>query len=184
MGAETPSRTAAWVAAARGMGALLPDLARLADDPYGLAFASPRLARIVDAARARGAGALVTLPGIGEWVLYMQVRTRLLDDAVRAFAAAGGPQLVAELPAALAAAGHDPARPTITLRERRDHVPQRGGHRRVGARRRRIQRAGLEAGLPAALARRVGDPESRVADALRESVAHSSSDGLSGGFGA
>jgi len=36
----TPSRTAQFVAAARGMGRLLPEAARIADDPYGMAFSS------------------------------------------------------------------------------------------------------------------------------------------------
>lgn len=97
----TPSLTARWVAAARGGGALLPDGARLAEDPYGAAFTSQRLQRLVDSARARGPSAVATMPGVGEWVLYMQVRTRLLDDAVREFARAGGRQAV------LLGAGYD-----------------------------------------------------------------------------
>lgn len=172
---QTPSRTAAWVAAARAAGMLLPDEVRLADDPYGAAFASSRLQALIDRARHRGPSAAVTIPGLGEWVLYMQVRTRVLDDAVRDFAAEGGRQLVilgagydcralrlpeledaavfevdhpatqghkqitlerlgarsparylhwnfetrplAQLPAALADAGHDRAAPTLTLWE-------------------------------------------------------------------
>lgn len=166
---DTPSRTAAWVAAARGLGALLPPAARLVDDPYGVAFASPRLARAIDSA---GAKALLVIPGMRHWVVYMQVRTRVIDDAVRAFLAGGGRQVVVlgagydtralrlgldavweidhpatqghkqrvldrlgarspahyvtwnfetdpldDLPAALAAAGHDRARPTFTIWE-------------------------------------------------------------------
>lgn len=169
---DTPSRTAQWVAAARGLGRLLPDAARLADDPYGVAFSSPRLARLLDAHCPR---VLARAPGLEPWILYMQVRTRLIDDAVRAFAADGGAQLVVlgagydcralrlpelaaarvyeidhpatqghkratlarlgvasparyvtwdfeaqpldELPDALAAAGHDRARPTLTIWE-------------------------------------------------------------------
>lgn len=88
---DTPSRTAQWVAAARGMGMLLPDDQRIAEDPYGLAFASPKLARVIDERRPR---TLAHLPFLKHWVAYMQVRTRLLDDAVRAFAAAGGRQVV------------------------------------------------------------------------------------------
>lgn len=91
---QTPSRTAAWVAAARAAGMLLPDEVRLADDPYGAAFTSPRIQRLIDRARERGPSAAVTIPGLGEWVLYMQVRTRVLDDAVRDFASDGGRQLV------------------------------------------------------------------------------------------
>src|SRR5262245_44315981 len=91
----TPSRTAAWVAAARGLGRLLPPDVRLADDPYGTAFvASPRLARFVVRAQEAGPRWLATVPGLREWILYMQVRTRVLDDAVRAFVAGGGRQVV------------------------------------------------------------------------------------------
>ncbi|HVK85847.1 MAG TPA: SAM-dependent methyltransferase [Kofleriaceae bacterium] len=88
---DTPSRTAQWVAAARGMGMLLPADQRIADDPYGLAFASPTLARMLDERRPR---ALAHLPFFKHWVAYMQVRTRLLDDAARAFVASGGRQIV------------------------------------------------------------------------------------------
>jgi methyltransferase (TIGR00027 family) len=94
---QTPSRTAAWVAAARAAGMLLPEEIRIADDIYGAAFASPRLQHLLDRARGgsgRGSSAAVNIPGLGEWVLYMQVRTRVLDDAVRDFAAEGGRQLV------------------------------------------------------------------------------------------
>lgn len=94
----TPSRTAAWVAAARSMGSLLPEGVRLADDPYGAAFSSPRLARLLERGRPRP---LAAMPGIRTWIVYMQVRTRLLDDAVRAFCAGGGRQLV------LLGAGYD-----------------------------------------------------------------------------
>lgn len=169
---DTPSRTAQWVAAARGLGMLLPSDVRLAEDPYGLQFSSARLARMLD---ARSPRALAVMPGIKPWVVYMQVRTRVLDDAIRAFVAGGGHQVVVlgagfdtralrlpeladasvfevdhpatqrhkratlerigvtsparyvtwdfetrpldELPDALAEAGHDPTRPTITIWE-------------------------------------------------------------------
>ena len=84
-----PSRTAQWVAAARHMGMMLPQDVRLAEDPYGALFSSPRAARLL--ARAPR---LATLPGLGTWVIYMQVRTRVIDDEVRAFVARGGRQLV------------------------------------------------------------------------------------------
>ena len=55
---DTPSRTAAWVAAARHLGRLLPERLRLADDPFGAAFTSPVLAQLIeqaiDEAIARG----------------------------------------------------------------------------------------------------------------------------------
>lgn len=168
----TPSRTAAWVAAARTLGRGLPPALQLADDPYGIAFGG----KILPAISGRlPSDLLVKVPGLREWVLYMQVRTRVLDDAVRAFAARGGDQIVllgagydcralrlteiaeaaifevdhpatqqhkrevldglgvvspaqylswqflerpmGELPAALAALGHDASRPTLTLWE-------------------------------------------------------------------
>jgi methyltransferase (TIGR00027 family) len=94
---DAPSRTAQWVAAARGMGRLLPEAVRIADDPYGLAFASPSIARLVDRTRDQRptrANAIAHVPGLSLWIAYMQVRTRLIDDAVRAFVAAGGRQVV------------------------------------------------------------------------------------------
>jgi methyltransferase (TIGR00027 family) len=98
---ETPSRTAAWVAAARGLGRMLPLDVRLADDPYGVAFAGRRLARFLALVEQRGAKWLATMPGLSHWILYMQVRTRVLDDEVRRFVAGGGRQLV------LLGAGYD-----------------------------------------------------------------------------
>lgn len=78
---DTPSRTAAFVAATRSLGKWLPDDVRIADDPYGLAFAtSPRLAALIE----RAPHGLAKIPGLKEWIIHMQVRTRLLDDAARA----------------------------------------------------------------------------------------------------
>jgi methyltransferase (TIGR00027 family) len=94
---DAPSRTAQWVAAARGMGRLLPESVRLADDPYGLAFSSSGIARLVDRTRDTRpdrAEAIARVPGLRLWIVYMQVRTRLIDDAVRGFVASGGCQLV------------------------------------------------------------------------------------------
>lgn len=88
---DTPSRTAQWVAAARGLGMLLPDDVRVADDPYGLAFTSTRLATLL---AERGPKALAQLPGMRTWIVYMQLRTKLLDDAVRNFVEDGGDQVV------------------------------------------------------------------------------------------
>jgi methyltransferase (TIGR00027 family) len=78
------------------MGMMLPQDVRLAEDPYGALFSSPRAARVL-----AHAPRLATLPGLGTWVIYMQVRTRVIDDEVRAFAARGGRQLV------LLGAGYD-----------------------------------------------------------------------------
>ncbi len=88
---DTPSRTAQWVAAARGLGMLLPDGVRIADDPYGVAFASTRMQKILAERRPT---VLAQMPGFKTWIAYMQVRTKLLDDAVRNFVDAGGRQVV------------------------------------------------------------------------------------------
>lgn len=91
---DTPSRTAQWVAAARGLGRLLPEAVRIADDPYGLAFSSSGVAGLVNRSHGERAEAVARIPGVSWWIMYMQVRTRLIDDAVRAFVAGGGRQLV------------------------------------------------------------------------------------------
>lgn len=99
MKADSASHTAAAVAAARGLGARLPPEAQLAPDPYGLAFSYPRLGKALSTGPL--AHALLWAAPLRRWILYMQVRTRVLDDALRAFAAAGGEQLV------LLGAGYD-----------------------------------------------------------------------------
>ena len=100
MKATTPSRTAAWVAVARGMARELPREAQLAIDPYGTAFEQgmrPKLHHLL----ARIHVPVHRLPWVTTWILYMQVRTRVIDDALRAFLAAGGRQVV------LLGAGYD-----------------------------------------------------------------------------
>src|SRR5262245_50432517 len=91
---DRPSGTASWVAGCRGLGALLlPDEARLIDDPYGVRFGGPaaaalaRLAAVAPAAARRGGRYLRPL---ARFLLYMQVRTRALDDALLDFARGGG----------------------------------------------------------------------------------------------
>lgn len=83
---DRPSLTAAWVAACRSFGVLLPEHERLADDPDGARFAgttglfrTPRLARVLFPRRA---------------IVYMQVRTRAIDDALLEFVRGGGSQVV------------------------------------------------------------------------------------------
>jgi methyltransferase (TIGR00027 family) len=92
------SVTAKIVAAARALAPLLPDDARLVTDPYAAraltrvaAEALGALAASPTPLRALVQGAL--LPAL-PWTLYMQVRTRALDDALRAFGRDGGRQVV------------------------------------------------------------------------------------------
>jgi methyltransferase (TIGR00027 family) len=90
---DRPSATAAWVAACRTLGSKLPKEARLADDPYGASFAGRGVELF-----ARSAPRLTTLP-FWPFALYMQVRTRAIDDVLRAFAmergaADGGSQVL------------------------------------------------------------------------------------------
>lgn len=112
---DTPSRTAAWVAAARQLGLLLPEDVRLVDDPYGAAFTSRWIGSMIEQAAAgddgsqapldvalrRLRGPLAAMPGLRRWILYMQVRTRVIDDLLRELVACGCPQVV------LLGAGYD-----------------------------------------------------------------------------
>jgi methyltransferase (TIGR00027 family) len=97
---DSPSRTAAFVAAARQLGQLLPDNVRLVDDPYGVAFASPAVGRWLERETDR-LRPLAAMPGMRQWILYMQVRTRVIDDALRDHVTGGCRQLV------LLGAGYD-----------------------------------------------------------------------------
>ncbi len=92
-----PSRTAKFVAATRALGALLPEEAQLIDDPYGARVAGAGVSRLV--ALSRRAPSLRPLLRVAAapmlpMIAYMQVRTRLIDDCVRRFAAFGGAQIV------------------------------------------------------------------------------------------
>ncbi|MBS2011648.1 MAG: SAM-dependent methyltransferase [Deltaproteobacteria bacterium] len=90
---EHASFTAGYVAACRGLGAALPAEARLVDDPYAARFLGSVAGRAVVGLRgARGLSA--ELASFLPLVLYMQVRTRVLDEAVERFAAGGGRQVV------------------------------------------------------------------------------------------
>jgi len=93
---ESPSRTAAAVAVARGLAELLPPEAQLARDPYGAAFSYRGVREHLGKLRP-----LAETRVMKAWILYMQVRTRVIDDALRAFLAAGGRQVV------LLGAGYD-----------------------------------------------------------------------------
>ncbi len=91
------SRTAAWVAAARTLGSLLPEELVIARDPYGIRFASPRLqtlARTLQGASRLSRRLLLGLGPVTDLLLWMQLRTRVLDDLTVDYLAAGGRQLV------------------------------------------------------------------------------------------
>ncbi|MFO0553897.1 MAG: SAM-dependent methyltransferase [Polyangiaceae bacterium] len=94
---DASSFTAAWVAACRGASDLLPEDARLVEDAYGLAFAGPIYERVARVGRAAPALTRSVLPFTGPLIqsmLWMQLRTRALDDHLRAFVAAGGAAVV------------------------------------------------------------------------------------------
>ena len=100
-----PSRTAAFVAALRGLGALLPKGAQLIDDPFGARFAGHSVARLDRIARrdprvARRIFGAVLRPLLGG-ALWLQLRTRVLDEALLRFAREGGTQVL------LLGAGYD-----------------------------------------------------------------------------
>jgi methyltransferase (TIGR00027 family) len=90
--ANEPSFTAAWVAALRGLGDLLPREVRLSEDPFGLRFSAPYVERVAGAARR--------FPGVAaralsrDHVLQIQIRTRVLDDELLGFVARGGRQVI------------------------------------------------------------------------------------------
>jgi methyltransferase (TIGR00027 family) len=91
---QEPSFTASWVAGWRGLGHLLGD-DQLADDPYGAHFGGRWAEALSRAGATPGVRAgLIRVPQIANWVGYMQVRTRLFDDELRSFLAAGGRQVV------------------------------------------------------------------------------------------
>lgn len=92
------SFTAAFVAACRGLSPLLPKNVRLVDDPLGARVAGRAFATTVDVLAQSPtlvrALAWVPLAPLFPWAVYMQVRTKALDDALRAFVAGGGRQVV------------------------------------------------------------------------------------------
>src|SRR5262249_33277528 len=120
-----PSFSAAWVAACRSLGAKLPEDARLADDPYGAWFAGRRAAFL-----ARALPRVATRP-LWPAARYMQVRTRVVDDALRACVRAGGRQVL------LLGAGYD-ARATRLAPELEGARVFEVDHAATQARKRRI----------------------------------------------
>jgi methyltransferase (TIGR00027 family) len=104
MKSHRPSTTAAIVAAARNLAAILPEAAQLANDPHGLQFAGPLAALLGRAAASRPTWLRLLLPPHSRrefGVLWLQLRTRALDDMVRQFVAKGGRQVL------LLGAGYD-----------------------------------------------------------------------------
>ena len=96
MKADRPSFTAAWVAALRGLGPTLGPRAQLVEDTYGARFAGPtaQAAALVAARAPRLARAIARLPSLRRQLLWLQLRTRALDDEVRAFVSSGGRQVI------------------------------------------------------------------------------------------
>lgn len=83
------------MATCRGLGRALPESARLVDDPFGARCAGPALGRAAELAVWRpGDPVRAAMAAALPFVLYMQVRTRALDDVVERFARAGGTQVV------------------------------------------------------------------------------------------
>lgn len=91
-----PSVTAEWVSTWRGLGESLPDGARLAVDPFGLGCGSRMgalLLRLPPARRRLAARALLATR-MRRIILWMQVRTRVIDDVLLDFVRSGGRQVV------------------------------------------------------------------------------------------
>ncbi|HEY6877602.1 MAG TPA: SAM-dependent methyltransferase [Polyangiales bacterium] len=98
------SLTAQWVAAARTVGGLLPPELVLARDPFGVTFAQGSTRKLAELLLARPLLSRVLLPHAGPltaFLLWMQLRTRALDDILLEFVRAGGRQVV------LLGAGYD-----------------------------------------------------------------------------
>lgn len=98
------SLTAQWVAAARTVGSLLPDELVIANDPFGVSFAHGATRKLAALLLAHPLLARTLLPHAGPltaFLLWMQLRTRALDDILLEFVRAGGRQVV------LLGAGYD-----------------------------------------------------------------------------
>ncbi len=81
----------------RGLGAFLPERLCLVDDPYGLRFTRTMRTlreRPVAERRARATARLWMRGYVRRFAVYMQLRTRVIDDDVAAFASGGGRQIV------------------------------------------------------------------------------------------
>jgi methyltransferase (TIGR00027 family) len=94
---DRPSWTAQWVAGARALGAVLPDEAQLIDDPFGARILPRPIASLLGLARReRRVRPLLRMALRPLWspIVYMQVRSRLIDDEIERFVDGGGRQLV------------------------------------------------------------------------------------------
>jgi methyltransferase (TIGR00027 family) len=91
---DAPSGTAAWVAAMRGLATCLPPEICVARDPYGLRFGGAT--RIFEGRERilRATWRIWMYAALASNVHLLQLRTRAIDDAVRAFVAGGGRQVV------------------------------------------------------------------------------------------
>lgn len=92
------SLTATFVAICRSLAPLLPPKAQLVQDPYGIRLAGPMAGKFLHWLERRPAPvhAMVwgTIWPVLPWALYMQIRTRVLDDALLNFLKQGGRQVV------------------------------------------------------------------------------------------
>lgn len=91
-----PSSTAAYVAAWRALGEFLPVENRLCEDPLGWRFVPPWVGRLQRVLERHPASARRVLEASPLWrlLLWIQLRTRAIDDLAVAFAREGGRQIV------------------------------------------------------------------------------------------
>lgn len=91
------SRTAQWVAVARSLGELLPAELVLAHDPFGTGFVDGAMRTLAEQLLKRPwlSSKLLTRAGpLTGFLLWMQLRTRALDDVLLDFVKKGGRQVV------------------------------------------------------------------------------------------
>lgn len=92
-----PSFTARWVAACRGLAGVLPPGEPICHDPWGLRLAGPEAQAVAVAARSspRAAWHVVRLlRPVAHTLVWVQLRTRAIDDLLGRFVASGGRQVV------------------------------------------------------------------------------------------
>jgi methyltransferase (TIGR00027 family) len=91
-----PSQTAAFVATWRALGDCFPPEVRLCHDPLGWSFSPPLVARLRPIAERYPAatGRVLLASPLRRLLLWMQLRTRAIDDITTGFARDGGRQIV------------------------------------------------------------------------------------------